>query len=43
MARTKSDNGTFILPKKKTTSIGDGQYSRPKRRGKKAYRGQGKR
>lgn len=28
--------------KPKTTSIGQGQYSRPQRRGKKAMRGQGR-
>jgi hypothetical protein len=41
MAKPKS-NSTHIEGKPKTTSIGQGQNSRPERRGKKKLRGQGK-
>jgi len=41
MAKPKS-NVEKIESKPKTTSIGHGLRSRPERRGKKRYRGQGK-
>ena len=41
MAKPKS-NTVHIEGKPKTTSIGQGQNSRPERRGKKKLRGQGK-
>jgi hypothetical protein len=42
MAKAKS-SGNNIFTKPKTTSIGNGLNSRPGRKGKKKYRGQGKR
>jgi|TARA_R100000479_G_scaffold97243_1_gene48149 hypothetical protein len=41
MAKPKTANNIFSRPK--TTSIGNGRHSRPERKGKKKYRGQGKR
>jgi hypothetical protein len=38
----KPKNTQQIEPKPKTTSIGHSVLSRPRRRGKKRYRGQGK-
>jgi hypothetical protein len=39
---SKPKNTQLIESKPKTTSIGHGTMSRPERRGKKRYRGQGK-
>lgn len=41
MAKPKS-TAAVIESKPKTTSIGHGLHSRPRRRGQKPYRGQGK-
>tara|TARA_R100000995_G_C3358736_1_gene66380 strand:+ start:265 stop:396 length:132 start_codon:yes stop_codon:yes gene_type:complete len=43
MAKAKSDASNHIFSKPKTTAIGNGRHSRPERKGKKKYRGQGKR